>query len=275
MYLLLTWDELRDWLSTSGVIVAGVLVTALIAIWLVGRIIPSIIKPAIEREMAGRPEVEVRRRLNTLSNVIVRTAQGLVITVAALIILPEFGIEITALIASVGIASIAIGLGAQTLVRDWLTGVFILSENQYAQGDVVTIAGVTGTVEDMSIRRTVIRDADGVLYSVPHGSVTVTANQTRDYSRVRVNVPVHVTSNVEQVRRVIDEVGKELASDQEYGSRIVSAPAFLRIETIDANGLGVHVSGTVRPGSQVEVAGALRTRLLEAFQREGIKTPWG
>ena len=275
MPLLWTWDDFGDWLGDHGVVILSILVATLVAAWAVRRIVPHLLQPAIAREMAGRPEIEVRRRSETLVSVIVRTLQGIIITIALLMILPELGINITALIASVGLASIALGLGAQAIVRDWLNGIFILSENQYTQGDVVTIAGVTGTVEDMSIRRTVIRDVDGVVYSVPHGTVTVTANQTRDYSRVRLNVPVHVGTNLNQVREIIDNVGRELAADPEYAEKVVSAPAFVRVESIDASGAALHISGTVRPGTQLEIAGALRTRLLEAFQREGIKTPWG
>jgi small conductance mechanosensitive channel len=275
MLLDLTWDDVGAWFVTTGLAVLIIVIAVFILSKLARRIVPRIMGPAIQREMIGRPDTQIKRRSETLSTVIVRTIQGVLITIAIITILPAFGIDISALLASVGIASIAIGLGAQTLVRDWLTGFFILSEDHYAQGDVVTIAGVTGTVEYMSIRRTVVRDVDGVVHSVPHGSVTVTSNSTRDYSRVRVNLPVHVSSDLRQVREVIDRVGKELAADPEYAAKIVSPPEFLRIDGIDASGIAVHVSGTVRPGTQLEIAGVLRTRLLEAMQAEGLKTPWG
>lgn len=275
MLLDLTWDDVGRWFVTTGAAVAVIAILTFVLVRLTRRIIPRLMRPAIERQMVGRPHVEVEKRSDTLANVIVRTVQGVLIVIAVITLLPAFGIDITALIASVGLASLALGLGAQTLVRDWLNGIFILSEDHYAQGDVVTIAGVTGTVEYMSIRRTVLRDIDGVVHSVPHGSVTVTSNQTREFSRVRVNVPVHVTSDLVKVREVVNAVGHELASDPEYSARIVTPPSFLRVDSIDANGIAVQVNGTVRPGSQLEVAGVLRTRLMEALQREGIKTPWG
>jgi small conductance mechanosensitive channel len=161
------------------------------------------------------------------------------------------------------------------LVRDALNGMFILSENQYARGDVVTVAGVTGTVEDVTLRRTLLRDVDGVVHSVPNSAVVVSSNFTRDFAKVRVTLPVHVGADFARVRQVADEVGQALAQEPDYRELIESPPRYLRVDSIDANGVAVQVNGTVRPGSQWEVAGVLRARLLEAFQREGIKTPWG
>jgi small conductance mechanosensitive channel len=237
--------------------------------------VPHAIGPAVERQMSGRPEVEVRRRVDTLSGVIINTAQVVLIALALFTILPELGVNIAPILAGVGITGIALGLGAQSLVRDALNGLFILSENQYARGDTVTVAGVTGTVEDVTLRRTVVRDIDGVVYSVPNSAVVVSANYTRDYAKVRVSVPVHATSDLSRVRTVADDVGRVLAEEPEYRDIIVTAPHYLRVDSIDMNGVAVQVNGTVKPGKQWEVAGVLRARLLEAFQREGIKTPWG
>jgi small conductance mechanosensitive channel len=270
-----TRDDLSDWLGDHGTAVIGTIVLAFVAAALVRYIVPHALRPAVERQMAGRPELEVRRRIDTLSGVIVRTAQAILITLALFTVLPEFGFDIRALLAGVSITSIAIGFGAQSLVRDTLNGIFILSENQYARGDIVTISGVTGTVEDVTLRRTLLRDVDGVVYSVPNGAVIVSANFTRDFAKVRVTIPVHASSDLPAVRRVADEVGLALAEDPEYGDRIMEAPRYLRVDSIDMAGVSVQVNGTVKPGSQWEIAGVLRARLLEAFQREGIKTPWG
>jgi small conductance mechanosensitive channel len=225
--------------------------------------------------MAGRSDTEVRRRADTLAGVLVRTAEFVLLALALFTVLPEFGLDIRPVLAGVGITGIALGLGAQSLVRDALNGIFILTENQYARGDTVTIAGVTGTVEDVTLRRTLVRDVDGVVYSVPNGSVVVAANFTRDFAKVRVTIPVGVGADLGQVRDVADAVGRELAADAQYGELIVEPPRYLRVDGVDPNGIAVQVNGTVKPGSQWEVAGALRARLLEAFRREGIRTPWG
>jgi small conductance mechanosensitive channel len=275
MLLALTWDGAGDWFEDHGTAVVGTLVLALVASAIVRYVVPHALRPAVERQMAGRTPVEVSRRVDTLAGVIVRTAQFIFVALALFTIMPEFGFDIRPVLAGVGITGIALGLGAQSLVRDTLNGIFILSENQYARGDVVTIAGVTGTVEDVTLRRTLVRDVDGVVYSVPNGSVVVAANFTRDYAKVRVTVPVTPSADLARVRQVADDVGRALAQEPEYRDLIETAPHYLRVDSIDANGVAVQVNGTVKPGSQWEVAGVLRARLLEAFQREGIKTPWG
>ena len=153
--------------------------------------------------------------------------------------------------AGVGLPGIALGFGAQTLVRDGINGLFILGENQYARGDIVTIAGVMGTVEDVTFRRTLLRDVDGVMYSVPNSAVIVAANYTRDFAKVRVTVPVAIAADLAHVRSVADDVGRQLALDPLYEDIVVTAPAYLRVDSVDANGVAVQVNGTVRPGSQM------------------------
>jgi small conductance mechanosensitive channel len=137
------------------------------------------------------------------------------------------------------------------------------------------VPALTGTVEDITLRRTLLRDVDGVVYSVPNGAVIVAANLTRDFPRVRVSVPVHATSDLSTVRRIADEAGAALAQDPEFAGRITEAPRYAGVDSIDANGVAVQVNGAVTPGSQRDVAVALRARLLEALQRSGVKTPWG
>jgi small conductance mechanosensitive channel len=265
-----------QWFEDHGVQIIGALATTVVAIILLRLIVPRAIRTAMRQRMAGRPAAEIDRRSRTLSGVIVRTAEIVLVVLAFFTVLPELGFDIRAVLAGVSITSIAIGFGAQSLVRDALTGIFILAENQYVVGDTVTIAGVTGTVEDISLRRTLVRDIDGVLHTVPNGAITTTANYTRDFAKVRVMIPVAHGSDLEKVREVVNATGEELAHDPQWGPLVLAAPQFLRVESVDMmGGVAVNVNGTVVPGKQWEVAGALRARLLEAFQREGIKTPWG
>ncbi len=272
----ITRHDVRVWFGDHGTAVIGTLAIVTVAWLVIGRIVPRALRPAIARQMVGRPELETERRVETLSSVIVRTAEIILVAFAVLTILPEFGFDIRAVLAGVSITSIALGLGAQSLVRDAINGIFILSENQYARGDIVTLAGVMGTVEDVSLRRTLLRDIDGVLYTIPNGAIVVAANSTRDYSKVRVAIPVAPTTDLAKVRAVADEVGLELARDTEWGPFIREAPKYLRVDSIDMmGGVSIQVNGTVIPGKRWEIEGVLRARLLEAFQREGIKTPWG
>jgi small conductance mechanosensitive channel len=275
LLLNLTRDDVGHWFHEHGPRLFTVLFLALAGAWIVGRAVALALKPAVARQMAGRDPVEVERRVETLANVIERTAQVAFVLLALFTIMAEFGFNIGPVLAAAGIIGIALGFGAQTLVRDTINGLFILGENQYARGDVVSIAGVVGTVEDVTLRRTLVRDVDGVVYSVPNGAITVAANYTRDFAKVRVTVPVAPATDLAKVRQLCDEVGRQLALDPRYEELVTDAPAYQRIESIDANGVAVQVTGTVRPGRQWEVAGVLRARLLEAFQREGIRTPWG
>lgn len=268
-------DDPGDWLRDHGSVIVAAIVLAMIAVFFVRRLVPHVLRPAVTRQMSGRPTTEIDRRIETLAGVMIRTAEVVLFLLALFTVLPEFGLDIRPVLAGVGITGIALGLGAQSLVRDTLNGIFILSENQYARGDVVTIAGVTGTVEDVSLRRTLVRDVDGVIYTVPNSSVAVAANFTRDFAKVRVTIPVAPASDLAEVRRIADEVGQQLAAEAEYRDRILAPPQYLRVDSIDANGVAVQVNGTVRPGSQWEIAGVLRARLLEALQANGIKTPWG
>ena len=159
------------------------------------------------QRMAGRPEIEVKRRSDTLASVIVRTVNFLLITFAVLTILPEFDMDIRPLLAGVSITSIAIGFGAQSAGARCAQRHLHPRRKPIRTGDIVTLAGVTGTVEDVTLRRTVLRDVDGVLYTIPNGTITTAANFTRDFSKVRITVPLAQTADLDRVRTVADQVG--------------------------------------------------------------------
>jgi small conductance mechanosensitive channel len=156
---------------------------------------------------------ERAKRIRTLQALTVRVAGVVILITVALMVLDAFNINIGPAVAGLGVAGIAIGLGAQTLVRDWLAGIFILSENQFSRGDVVRIAGVSGVVEELSLRRTVLRDLDGVVHSVPNGQITVASNLTRLFARVNLDVQVAYGTDIDQVSSAIDGVGRALAAD--------------------------------------------------------------
>ena len=155
-----------------------------------------------------------------------------------------------------------------------LGGLFILFENQYAAGDVVNIAGIGGSVESVNLRRTVLRDLDGILHTIPNGEVRVSSNLTRSFARVNLNVSVGYGEDLDRVRGVIDAVGRELADDAEWGQKILEAPKVLRVNAFEDSGVQLKILGTTRPMAQWEVTGELRRRLKQAFDREGIEIPF-
>jgi small conductance mechanosensitive channel len=166
----------------------------------------------------------------------------------------------------------AIGFGAQQLVRDYLNGVLLLAENPFGVGDVVAIAGIQGTVEEVGLRRTVVRDADGTVHSVPNSEIHVASNFTRTYARVNERFAVAPGTDIGRAVAILDEVCAALTADDAWRDRFSESPRVLRVDAAVAGepGIPILVTATVRPGEQWEVAGELRRRALEALHEAEI-----
>jgi small conductance mechanosensitive channel len=268
-----TWDEIEAWLKANGTDVLIILAVALIVRYLFRRVFPHVARAAIMRG-AHPPDEEMSRRANTIISVLEHGFDLLLGIIVTVTILTEFGIDVTALVAGLGITGLALAMGSQQFVRDAINGIFLMAEDQYRQGDVVTIAGVTGTVEMITLRRTVIRDNDGVVYSVPNGSITVVSNHTRDYAVVNVQVRVAVGEDMERVRRAIQEAGREMGAAPGFSDLLTEAPSGYRVESIDENGTTITVSARAKPAARWDVAADLRQRLSDAFLRNGIRVPY-
>ncbi len=235
---------------------------------------PNILRLAIERQMKGAPEDEVEQRTHTLASVFTGSGRFIIALIALLTLLPLAGVNITAIVTGFGITGLALALGAQALVRDTISGVFLLAENQYRKGDVIRIADVTGTVEEITLRRTIIRDEDGVVHSVPNGAISVVSNYTRDFARVNLEVRVAYGEDLTRVSEVIERVGGELAAEAHYRRLISEAPKAVRIESVGDAGVSITVSARTRPAARWEVAAELRRRLADAFVAEGVRVPF-
>ena len=176
--------------------VALIGVAALVAYILLRKAVQVGVRGVIERrsaeaaaEGAAPPSIDLERRVNTIARLVVRIGGMIVVTIALLMALDEFGVEIGPAVAGLGVVGIAVGFGAQTLIRDWLAGVFVVLENQYSEGDHVRIAGVEGVVEAFSLRRTTLRDLDGTVHTVPNGQITVASNLTGSTAVMAPEVP--------------------------------------------------------------------------------------
>jgi small-conductance mechanosensitive channel len=270
------------WLTTHGARIGALLLLALLASWIARRAIPRAVKLALARERVDRIEEaeeaialeETAKRASTLATVIVRSIEATAFVLAAIIALGEAGFQLGPLIAGAGVVGLAIGFGAQSLVADVLGGLFILFENQYTEGDVVNIAGIGGTVSAVNLRRTVLRDIDGIVHTIPNGEVRISSNLTRSFARVNLDVSVGYGEDLDRVRDVIDAVGAELAADPDWAEKILDPPAVLRVNALGESGIDLKVLGRVRPMKQWEVAGELRKRIKQAFDREGIEIPF-
>jgi len=269
-----TWDDVGDWLAGDGARILGVVVVALLIDLAIHRIVPHALRLAIERQMSDASPEEVDQRSRTLSSVFTGTGRAIITVIALLTLLPLAGVNITAIVTGFGITGLALALGAQALVRDTINGTFLLAEDQYRKGDVVRIAEITGAVEEITLRRTLIRDQDGVLHSIPNGTISVVSNFTRDYAQVNLEVRVAYGEDLSRVAAVIDRVGRELASDAHYKPFISEAPRTARVESVGDAGVALTVSSRTRPAARWEVAAELRRRLIDAFVVEGIRVPF-
>ena len=248
-------------------ILAGAYIMQYISGYFIARAVRSLVRPGQLSRVAEE------KRENTLIQVLSGTAVVVIWILATLMILSEIGIAIGPLLAAAGIAGVAVGFGGQYLIRDVITGMFIILENQYRVGDVVCFGDTCGSVEHISLRMTMLRDLDGTVHHVPHGEVKTVSNMTKGYARVNLDVGVGYGSDIGKVIDVINRVGRELADDAYWKDQIMEAPAFLRIDTFGDSAIIVKILGKTLPLSQWDVAGELRKRLKYAFDNEGIEIP--
>jgi len=264
----------NDWLFSHGIKIAILTIIIVLLLLLSVLIIPRVIEKAVRNARAEQTEEELKKRSDTLVGVIVTTIQIVIIFMFILMLLTEIGINVTAILTGAGVIGLAIGFGAQSLVKDIISGLFIIMENQYRKGDVIKIAGESGVVEEINLRRTVLRDMDGVYHVVPNGEIRVSSNSTKQWSRVNLNVSVDYGTDLEKTMAVINRVGKEMVEDPVWGAFITSAPRALRVDKLGDSGIDIKVMAETRPSRQWEVAGELRLRIKKAFDQEKIDIPY-
>jgi small-conductance mechanosensitive channel len=267
-------DQFRDDAIAAALRIGVIVLVAFIGVWILQRILTPVIRVTITQAMKFDTEEEVQQRIDTLSHVIYRTAIVAVVIMVLLISLTEVGVNVAPLIAGLGLAGLAIGFGAQSLVKDMINGIFILMDNQYGRGDVVTIAGTTGIVEDINLRRTILRDLDGTVHFIPHSNVEVASNWTMEFSRINLDVGVAYESDLDQVIDVINRVGRDFAEEPEFKDKIRSAPHVLRVDNFGDSSIDIKVIGETVPLEQWALMGQLRLRLKKAFDEEGIVIPY-
>jgi len=251
-------------------------VPRIIAVLILAFILTRLLKVAARHvsDLSGKeglPSALRRQQIRTVSGVIYSVGVFLILFVAALQILPLLGINMGPLLASAGIAGVAVGFGAQTLVHDFINGFFILVENQYDIGDVVKIAGVQGTVEMVTLRRTILRDADGTLHNVPSSQITVVSNLTRDWTQLALHISVAYNTDTDKVIELLQEVGDELAADSEFGPMIVAKPQVPGIEKVSGDEVDYLMLVKTRPGTQDSVRRELRRRIKTCFEKNQIQ----
>ena len=212
------------------------------------------------------------RQVKTMAGVIESVGKFVIFFVASLEILSQIGFNLGPVLASAGIAGLAIGFGAQTLVKDVINGFFILLENQYDIGDAIRAASVKGTVEDMSLRRTVLRDDDGTVHTIPNSEIKLVSNMTRDWSQVLLRATTANTEPSEKIIALLRQVGETLAAEAPFSADFLVPPRVLGIDRVANGEVDYLVTGRTRPGRQYDISRELRRRIMEAFQQNNIET---
>ena len=266
------------WLRSSGLeivlLVLGAILLTRFATWLRAMITERIDANARESDALVRSEAAKHRA--ALAQVLTWTALVIVYTVTAVQILDRLGVPITGLVAPAAVVGVALGFGAQRLVQDLLAGFFIIAERQYGFGDLISIAGtgipggVIGTVEDVTLRMTKIRTADGSVIITPNGQIVQLTNLSRDWARAVVDVPFPLTVDIGRATEILRQVGREVFADDELHAQLLDAPAVMGVESIEVDQIHVRVVARTLPGRQFLVGRALRGRIAAALRLEGI-----
>lgn len=262
-----------DWLKTSGLSIFIIV----IVIWLVRKFGNAVIRRAIRSAISQdnfASETDEKQREDTLISIVEATVRVVLWVVGGMLIVQEFGVDIGPLVAGASVIGVAIGFGAQSLVKDFVSGLFIIMENQYRVGDVVKLAGESGTVQAITMRETILRNIDGHVVHIPNGIIDVAKNMTMEYSAINMVVGVSYTSDIKKVEKVVNEVGRSLVKDAEWADYIIEEPKFLRVNNFGASEVEIKIMGKVKAGKQWAVAGEMRLRLKEAFDKHGIEIPF-
>jgi small-conductance mechanosensitive channel len=263
-----------EWLKMHGIKIGIIIVIGLVIYFIVKNIVPRIIRRTVTLQMKDKPEIEIKKRSNTISRVISSTFGILIGVLVLFTVLAEVGINIGPAVASLGILGLAVGFGAQSLVKDIINGLFILVENQYGVGDVAQVAGVTGLVEEINLRRTVLRDLDGIVHYIPNSEISIASNFTKEFSRVNMNISVGYGENLDRVIQVINRVCADMAKEKEWKEKIIKTPQVLRVDNLGDSGIDIKILGDTLPIVQWDVMGELRKRIKDEFDKEGIEIPW-
>jgi moderate conductance mechanosensitive channel len=269
--------DLTDWLRGHGLeivlLITGAMLLARVARWLSSRITRRI---EASSDDTGPLRSESAKHSYALTQVITWVVVVLIYCVTVILILQRLGVPVTGLVAPAAVIGVALGFGAQRLVQDVLAGLFVIVERQYGFGDVIRIAqlgheeGVSGTVEEVTLRITRIRTLNGEVVIVPNGQIVQVTNMSRDWARAVIDVPVPNTADVKHVREVLQDIGERAHDDEILGPLLLDTPSVLGVESIELETLHLRIVARTLPGKQFEVGRDLRSRVALAFQAEGI-----
>lgn len=267
-------EAISAWINTSGASIGIALIVTLLLVTIGTMFVRAIVRKSIEKshQRSWHPK-DIEKRQKTLVALFANVWKTTVITIAILYVTGKLfpGLDFAPLFAGAGIFGVALGFGAQSLVKDFLSGIFIISENQYRVGDIVDIEGAAGTVERIGTRSTVLRDPDGNVHYLPNGMVQHVINKTMGYSMARFIIDVHPSSDMEKIIKTINRTGEKLAAEEKWEPKIIEAPSFVSIADFTSTAVSIIVSGKTQPSDQWSVTAEMRRRLLADFEKNNIQ----
>ena len=274
------------WLIGKPLAILWLLVLALVARWLLFKLVDRLVRRAqtgvlpnaLSRGSFTEHEHEVTRtrrsqRAQTIGTLLKSIVSGVIVAIVVMMALSEVGVDIAPLIASAGILGVALGFGAQSLVKDFLSGIFMIFEDQYGVGDSVNLGDVSGTVEAVGLRVTRLRDVDGTVWYVRNGEILRVGNQSQNWSRSVLDIAVGYKEDVAKVRRVLKEVAHSLWEDPVYHDKIIEEPEVWGVQSLGPDSVVVRVTLKTMPQQQWTVSREMRERVKTRFDEEGIQMP--
>jgi small-conductance mechanosensitive channel len=251
-------------------------VLILVLAWIVHRILRSLIHRIERIADDGDPgtTTELEKRAHTVSRILRQAEAVLVWSVTTMLVLGELGVDLKPILAGAGILGLAVGFGAQTLVKDIITGFFILLENQIRVGDVVTAAGYTGEVEAVNLRTTVLRDVDGKTHIIPNSAITVVTNSTRDWARAILDVGVAYKEDTDRCLAVMRDTGAAIERDPVFGKKILGPFDYPGVQALGDSAVVLRMVVKTQPHDGPTVQRELRRRIKKAFDAAGIEIPF-
>jgi small-conductance mechanosensitive channel len=271
-----TMSAIGQWFLDHGIRIAVILLVGWLIYKIVGIIMPVFIRRYVtEKSKRRRTKGYINQRSRTLARVVTQAVGLFLLTIVFFMILSELNVDITPLLAGAGVAGIAIGFAAQNSIRDFIGGFVIMMEDHYNVGDVVKVVDITGAVEEIGLRRTVLRDLKGILHVIPNGEIRVSSNYTRSISRAFFEVGVAYKEDLDRVMEIVKKTWEDMAQDPDWKAKIISeTPWLLRVEEFGDSGIIIRAVGDTRPMEQWGVLGELRRRIKRVFDKEGVEIPW-
>jgi small-conductance mechanosensitive channel len=274
-------ERFADWadvLIGTPLAVLGLVLFGLVVRWVLHRIVERVARRAEKGVLPERLDAAAvarrAQRAETMAGVFQSVITVVVIAVVLTMILSELGVDIAPIIASAGIIGVALGFGAQSLVRDFLSGVFLFMEDQYGVGDVVDLGEAIGSVEAVTLRMTRLRDVNGTVWFVPNGQILRVGNQSKNWSRAVVDVGVGYGEDLARVQRVLREIAHDMWEDEDFKGVIIEEPEVTGVEMLAADSVTIRVLVKTAPLQQWGVARTLRQRIKARFDHEGIEIPF-